>query len=616
MPSGSGCKGGGEAVLGGSGGGDGLCDSALVTHRGSSGEEAGAASASAAGATEEDEEGEADRLLRDAEAAFGEIFSVKAPRDVFSGLWSGVKCVLSGVFLGLAGVFTQPIEGMREGGAAGCVRGLALGLCTGLFFSVAGFCTGLFQAVRGALVTPRAICMAGRGFRWDSEARQWCRPIPYSLPDEAAKVLNGRNEDDDDDEDVYEASPSSASRRGRVADTYYYDCLGVRPSASTQDVRRAYFQQSRRWHPDKAPEKDAKERFQTISEAYQVLSDTKRRRAYDAQGKQGAGESFVDAHAFFSVLFGADVLEPFIGRLWIAELFTEVGGLGAFGSCDGGGQEGGGQELVDDLQAQIEEMERSEARQVRRQVRLAVKLTARLDPYVRGVEGASTFVETTRAEARGILARDASLARFLEEIGWVYKNRAEWNLARGRSPLGFLGLEAILVRTRRGGREAAQKAKTARLALRSYMKLRSIAKEADDEAAATSSMAAEHHEEEDEMPSSLSSALPTFMETFWSLTAHDITGTLDKVVERVLRDSTVSLAERTRRAEGLRLLGAALAAEAEVTCAELRPAAGGGLSWRGGGGGGSDCVDDKDQQRRRFEEAFIASTGVGSSEPR
>ena len=46
---------------------------------------------------------------------------------------------------------------------------------------------------------------------------------------------------------------------------------------------------------------NAKERFQGISDAYQVLSDKERRRAYDKQGRSGAGESFVDAQIFFNV---------------------------------------------------------------------------------------------------------------------------------------------------------------------------------------------------------------------------------------------------------------------------------------------------------------------------
>jgi len=75
-----------------------------------------------------------DELLQDAEHAFGEIFSVQAPRDIFAGIWSAAQCILSGAFLGLAGFIMQPIEGMRDSGVSGCFKGVVLGLCTGVFF--------------------------------------------------------------------------------------------------------------------------------------------------------------------------------------------------------------------------------------------------------------------------------------------------------------------------------------------------------------------------------------------------------------------------------------------------------------------------------------------------
>ncbi|KAL6615547.1 hypothetical protein ACP70R_037817 [Stipagrostis hirtigluma subsp. patula] len=67
----------------------------------------------------------------------------------------------------------------------------------------------------------------------------------------------------------------------------YYAVLGVQPGASAAEIRAAYHRLAMRWHPDKIangrvdPE-EAKSRFQQIHEAYQVLSDEKRRALYDA----------------------------------------------------------------------------------------------------------------------------------------------------------------------------------------------------------------------------------------------------------------------------------------------------------------------------------------------
>lgn len=62
----------------------------------------------------------------------------------------------------------------------------------------------------------------------------------------------------------------------------YYDRLGVRPSASAEEIRTAYREQARATHPDRNPEDPkAAERFQAVKQAYRVLSDPQRRARYD-----------------------------------------------------------------------------------------------------------------------------------------------------------------------------------------------------------------------------------------------------------------------------------------------------------------------------------------------
>ena len=62
----------------------------------------------------------------------------------------------------------------------------------------------------------------------------------------------------------------------------HYARLGVQPSASAEEIRRAYRQKAQETHPDRNPDDpNAAERFQKVKEAYQVLRDPERRAQYD-----------------------------------------------------------------------------------------------------------------------------------------------------------------------------------------------------------------------------------------------------------------------------------------------------------------------------------------------
>jgi molecular chaperone DnaJ len=79
----------------------------------------------------------------------------------------------------------------------------------------------------------------------------------------------------------------------------YYKVLGVSRSAKADDIKKAYRRLARRHHPDVNPgDKDSEERFKQISEAFEVLSDPKKREIYDRYGHYsehaaaGAGSVF------------------------------------------------------------------------------------------------------------------------------------------------------------------------------------------------------------------------------------------------------------------------------------------------------------------------------------
>ena len=61
----------------------------------------------------------------------------------------------------------------------------------------------------------------------------------------------------------------------------YYKVLGVKRGASSDEIRKAYRRLARKYHPDVNPgDQSAEERFKTVQEAYDILSDKKKRQMY------------------------------------------------------------------------------------------------------------------------------------------------------------------------------------------------------------------------------------------------------------------------------------------------------------------------------------------------
>src|ERR1700742_4194355 len=70
-----------------------------------------------------------------------------------------------------------------------------------------------------------------------------------------------------------------------VSETKLYDALSVSPSASQDEIKKAYRRAALKWHPDKNKDNpNASEKFKEVSQAYEILSDPEKRKVYDQYG--------------------------------------------------------------------------------------------------------------------------------------------------------------------------------------------------------------------------------------------------------------------------------------------------------------------------------------------
>jgi molecular chaperone DnaJ len=139
----------------------------------------------------------------------------------------------------------------------------------------------------------------------------------------------------------------------------YYDLLGVPRKAAAKEIRAAYRKLARKYHPDLNPgDKSSEEKFKQIQEAYDVLSDTKKRQIYDQFGfysegaaagvPPGAGAGPGAPHVDFGGFdFGG------AGGANFRDLFSQFFRGGAAGT-GGFGAEETGPGRGDDLEYQIE----------------------------------------------------------------------------------------------------------------------------------------------------------------------------------------------------------------------------------------------------------------------
>ncbi len=114
----------------------------------------------------------------------------------------------------------------------------------------------------------------------------------------------------------------------------YYEVLGVKKDATSDQIKKAYRRLAKKYHPDHAKgDKSAEDKFKQISEAYAVLSDAEKRKQYDEFGATGFQQRFSQEDIFRGFDFG-EILKEFG--------FGGKGGNVRFSFGGGGGSSFGG----------------------------------------------------------------------------------------------------------------------------------------------------------------------------------------------------------------------------------------------------------------------------------
>jgi hypothetical protein len=516
--------------------------------------------------------------------------SEKNPNNVISGATQGLGVLVTGTLATAACVVACPVIGTKMGyksnGPVGALVGLSSGALVG---TLVGACVAVTTAVRGigaigyGLVrTPGSVIASIEGKDWDELAQEWVYP---DLKEDSRSTLFMSEEQfllkrkaaggttagifsafnagdshlplntDDNDNDGQNKKTSQGSRE--VREIELYNVLGVEPDATSSQIKKAYYVQARKNHPDRNPnDPTANERFQKIGEAYMILCDERSRFVYDQQGFKGVKEAVpkFDATALYSMFFGSDKFEPLIGELSLAQQIKA--GIDM--------EQGVGPEILP-------------FRQRKREVQIAVNLVAKLQPYLDAegnAESESILRESVQSEVKELVSSPMGAA-LIDVIGDSYVTHARSELSTidkfyltlhngvegvvdywGGLCLGANALwNSVSMQNFFAGYEEEQEAKDIAAGITAEERAARTKDQGPYNIQAIYSDTTMSIEDKTELRDKTQRAVHSLLELVWSMTRSDIQNTLDVSLSKLLHDHSIILEDRILRAKGLQIVG-------------------------------------------------------------
>jgi len=510
-----------------------------------------------------------DEDLQEASEILNSLFSTKKPKDGWAGLSSGLKSVAKGTVAGAASLIAQPIAGAQEGGVKGFFGGLVTGVASAVALPVTGVCVGAYQVSRGVANSVEAFSASKQGMQWDQEKREW---IFYFLEKDKKEV--------EELEAELNAKKNGTMANGdavigldekKVKDREFYDLLSVSTNATPGVIKKAYYKEARKCHPDKNPDDpEAAVKFQTLGQAYQILSNADSRANYDKNGRPDTNSADlaneIDPLVFFNVMFGSHLVEPYVGELWIATT-ADTMMKDAMEQQQAMDMENMTEEDAAKLLAGKTSSEEMIMKQRKREVKCALNLREKVLPYLEAKTETDVDEFRSAIQTEATKIADSSFgATFLVTIGFALEVEAEEFLGFQNTVLGVGGHAARWRKTRKNTSNnfklvgaGINAATTGRKAMKEV----ESAQRAIEERRARAAIEGAPEKTEDGMDEEqakvaaqkMEETIPALLELAWVINIRDISRTLKNTCKKLFTDAEVPLATRIKRAEAVHILG-------------------------------------------------------------